>query len=224
MTRFPHIHSIFIGQPKTLTDPRGSWTSSIFRDQVNGSVELRPEGIVGDRVTQPYHGGVDGAVCVHLLDHYRFWKKRYGISLPEGAMGENIVLEDVSEDEICAGDVIRAGAAVVQVSGPRIPCENLARRIGRPDWSKLAIRENRTGFYARVLETGVARPGDAWELRERLNPEASITSLNLCFYLDFDPDFARAAANMPGLGEWWKEHFQQKMRDYANRRGEEIEA
>ncbi|HTV60650.1 MAG TPA: MOSC domain-containing protein [Verrucomicrobiae bacterium] len=224
MTRSPRISSIFVGQPKTITDSRGSWTSSILRDQVDAPVELRPEGIVGDRVTQPYHGGADSALCVHLLDHYRYWKESYGISLPEGAMGENFTLADISENEICAGDIVRAGSALVQVSGPRIPCENLARRLGRADWPRLAIRENRTGFYARVLEAGIARPGDAWDLRDRLNPEGSITSLNRCFYLDFDPDFARAAGEMRGLGDWWKDQFLQKLHDYSSRSSETTQA
>ena len=35
----PYIHALFVGQPKTITDERGTWTSSIYRDQVHGPVQ-----------------------------------------------------------------------------------------------------------------------------------------------------------------------------------------
>ena len=105
------------------------------------------------------------------MDHYRFWNERYGMSLAAGGVGENFTLENIREDEICAGDILRVGGAVFQVSGPRTPCANQARRVGRTDWVKLVIRENRTGFYMRVLEAGDVQPGDAWVLIERPNPE-----------------------------------------------------
>src|SRR5262249_10222217 len=73
MDTYPILHSLFIGQPKTITDARGTWTSSIYRDRVEAPVPLHKEGLAGDKAAQPYHGGPDAAVCVHLLDHYRFW-------------------------------------------------------------------------------------------------------------------------------------------------------
>ena len=63
----PFIHSIFVGQPKTSTDERGTWTSSIYRDPVTGPMQVQKGGLVGDKATQPYHGGPDSAICVHLL-------------------------------------------------------------------------------------------------------------------------------------------------------------
>jgi MOSC domain-containing protein YiiM len=201
------IDSIFIGQPKTLTDERGTWTSSIYRDPVTGTVELQPGGLVGDKAAQPYHGGPDADVCVHLLDHYRFWQTHYGIDVRPGFVGENFTLDQIHEEEVCAGDIVRVGTAMVQVSGPRVPCANLARRIGRDDWVKLTIRENRTGFYLRVLEAGLVQPGDRWLLEERLNPAGSIPALNRCMYLDFDAVYAQQVLQMEGLGEWWKEQM-----------------
>ena len=108
------------------------------------------------------------------------------------------------------GDRIRLGTAVVQVSGPRVPCANLARRIGRPDFVKLTILENRTGFYLRVFEPGILQAGDRWTLEDRLNAAGSIPAVNRCMYLDFDPAFALA---MPGLETWWKDQARQKLGD-----------
>jgi MOSC domain-containing protein YiiM len=205
------IESIYRGKPKLLHDDRGEWLSSIDRDPVEGPIEILREGLVGDKVAQPYHGSLNAAVCVHLHDHYRFWSERYGVPLKPGVFGENFTLGGITEDDIFAGDIVRTGTALLQVSGPRVPCANLARHVGRPDWVKLTIRENRSGFYTRVLEPGIVRPGDPWQLQQRLNETASIPSINRCFYLDFDPAAARHILTLNGLGDWWKEQFQEKL-------------
>lgn len=199
------IAHVFVGRPKTITDDRGTWTSSIARDPVVGPVEIALDGLAGDAVAQPYHGGPDAAVCVHHIYHYRFWGERYGMALRPGAVGENFTLDGITEDDVCAGDILRAGSSLLQVSGPRVPCANLARRIGRDDWVRLTVRENRTGFYMRVLEPGTVEQGDAWRLEERLNPEGSIPAINRCAFLTFDADFAQQMKEMDGLSEWWKE-------------------
>jgi len=205
------IQAVFTGRPREIVDDRGTWTSSICRDRTEGSVEVSLQGLLGDKVAQPYHGGPGAAICVHLADHYAFWKREYGIELPAGSVGENITLAGLRESEICVGDVVRVGTALAQVSGPRVPCANLARRIGRTDWVKLTIRENRTGFYMRVLEPGLLQETDRWVLEDRLNAAASVPDINSCMYLAFDRGLAQAMLDMAGLEEWWKEQARQKL-------------
>ncbi len=202
---------MYRGRPKTLHDERGAWVSSIARDCVETPLDVTHAGFTDDKVAQPYHGSSDAAICVHLCDHYRFWNDRYGLDLKPGSSGENLVLDEVTEEEIVVGDIVRTGTALLQVSGPRVPCANLARHIGRSDWVKLTIQQNRTGFYARVLEPGTISPGDPWTLEQRLNSMGSIPDINRCIYLDFNPDFARETANLTGLGEWWKQQFQERL-------------
>jgi hypothetical protein len=148
----PFVEAVFVGRPKTITDDQGTWVSSILRDPVVGRIEVAERGLAGDAVAQPYHGSPDAAVCAHLLDHYSFWNAHLGMRLEPGMVGENITLADMTEDEVCAGDVISLGTAILQVSGPRIPCANLGRRMGRPDWVTLTL--NRTAstcvFFSRV--------------------------------------------------------------------------
>jgi MOSC domain-containing protein YiiM len=210
------VQAVFTGQPKSITDERGTWTSSIFRDRVNGPVQISLQGLAGDKVAQPYHGGPGAAICVHLTDHYSFWNTRYSLNLQPGCVGENVTLDNIVEDQVCVGDTVRLGTAVVQVSGPRVPCANLARRIGRSDWVKLTIQENRTGFYLRVLEPGTLQAGDSWILEERLNHDGSIPAINRCMYLEFDANYACSMAEMQGLEAWWKEQALQKISDQAN--------
>ena len=205
------VQHLFTGRPKEIVDERGTWTSSIYRDRIEGAIEVSLQGLAGDKVAQPYHGGPGAAICVHLADHYAFWKREYGIYLPAGSMGENITLADLTEAEICAGDVVRLGTVVAQVSGPRVPCANLARRISRSDWVKLTIRENRTGFYMRVLKPGCLREADTWVLQQRFNAAGSIPAINRCMYLAFDPHFAHTMLDMAGLEAWWKDQAREKL-------------
>ena len=208
------VEAVFTGQPKLLSDNRGSWVSSIDRDRTSQPVPVSLHGLAGDKVAQPYHGGPGAALCVHLGDHYTFWNAHFAMKLQAGSVGENLTLQHITEDDICVGDTIRLGTALVQVSGPRVPCANLARRIGRADWVRLTIRENRTGFYLRVLEPGIMQAGDKWLLTERLNPDGSIPAINRCMYLDFDASHARLLLGMPGLEAWWQEQARQKLENH----------
>ncbi len=207
----PHIQAVFTGGPKEISDAGGTWTSSIFRDRTKGAVRVSFQGLAGDKVAQPYHGSAGAAVCAHLADHYAFWRAHYGLDLQAGYVGENLTIENLKEDEVHVGDVVRLGTSLVQVSGPRVPCANLARRIGRSDWVKLTVQENRTGFYLRVLQPGVLQEGDSWLLLDRINIAGSISSINRCMYLDFDPDYARTLTEMAGLEAWWKDQARQKL-------------
>lgn len=216
MPEKPILHALFTGKPKTITDERGTWTSSIYRERIHTQVMVNLAGLDGDQVAQPYHGGPGAAVCVHLMDHYRYWNERFAMQLQAGYVGENFTLDGITEDEVCAGDIVQVGEAVLQVSGPRIPCANLARRIGRPDWVRLSLQQNRTGFYMRVLQPGLVQAGNAWQLQERFNPTGSIPAINRAMFLEFDPDYTRQMLSMPGLEDWWKEQATERL---AQRQG-----
>ncbi len=207
----PEIHSIHIGMPKAMHDERGEWVSSIARTRVDGPLRATMDGLVGDKVHQPYHGGPDAALCVHPMAHYNFWRERFQIELKPGHLGENLVVEAIEDQDVCVGDIVKIGSARIQVSAPRVPCETQARRAGRADWVRLTIRENRTGFYVRVLEPGELRAGDAWIVEERKNQRGSIAAINRCFYREFDPEFAEEIAAMPGLADWWKQQIHEKV-------------
>lgn len=205
------VCGVFTGKPKQIEDARGKWVSSIFREPVGHPVRVSERGLQGDGVAQPYHGGPDAAICAHLADHYRFWNAHFGMQLAAGGVGENITLDGITEDDVCVGDTVRIGTVLAQVSGPRVPCANQARRVGRRDWVKLTIHENRTGFYLRVLKTGILKPGDPYVLEERPNEGASIPAINRCAYLAFDAEFAMRLIAMPELVGWWKQQMRERL-------------
>lgn len=207
----PYIHSVFVGGTKTMSDEQGEWQSSIYRDPVKAPIKVTTEGLAGDSNTQSYHGGPELAICCHFMDHYRFWKEQHGIDLTPGNVGENWTLENVTEDEICIGDMYRVGSALVQVSAPRSPCASQSRRIGIPDFVKLTLEVLRTGIYLRVLEPGTVQAGDIFQLTERLNPGKTVPILNRCFYHDLDKPLAKEFATMQSLMAEWRQGFADKL-------------
>jgi MOSC domain-containing protein YiiM len=206
------IHFTFIGRTKTLTDARGKWRTSIARDPYDGELMLGFEGLDGDKPTQRYHGGRDGAVCCHILEHYDFWNQRYGMSLKPGAVGENWTLINADEDSICVGDIYGVGGAIVQVSGPRIPCANQERHVGKEGWVKMTLDELRPGLYLRVLTPGIVKTGNEWILEDRPNAGYSLTTFNRCFFHKLDPELARRFIEMPGLSDYFKEKLESRIR------------
>jgi MOSC domain-containing protein YiiM len=133
------------------------------------------------------------------------------MNLQPGNVGENWTLENIVEAEVCIGDIYAVGTALVQISAPRTPCQTQARRVGRADWVKLTLQELRTGIYMRVLEPGTTQAGDAFRLKERLNPDGTITALNRCYYQVFDPELAHKFTVMPGLMSWWQQRFAERL-------------
>jgi MOSC domain-containing protein YiiM len=207
------IAAIFVGGPKTLSDARGEWRSSIARDRVDGTAQLEIRGFVGDQATQPYHGSPELAVCIYSLAHYDFWNNRLGKTMRPGGVGENLTFDGWDDSSICVGDVLRVGTAHIQVSAPRTPCANQARYVGRPDWVQLTIQELRTGMYARVLQAGTLTTGDPVVLEARPNPGLTVRALNACFYHAYDAVLASCFLSADGLMEWWKQRLREKARD-----------
>jgi MOSC domain-containing protein YiiM len=206
------VHSIHIGQPRTINDERGRWRSSIFREPVEGPILLTEQGLVGDRVTDTrHHGSADQAVCCHPMDHYGHWAEIYGVDLGAGGVGENWPLLHADEAQICIGDIFDVGSAQVQVTSPRVPCNTQQRKVKLDNWVNATIDALRTGFYLRVLTPGTVQAGDALALVERLYPDATIWAVNNCRYHHFDPDFAARLATMPELMASWRKHFRNRM-------------
>ena len=122
-----------------------------------------------------------------------------------GAFGENLSTSGWTEANVCIGDIVRFGSALLQVSQGRQPCWKLNRRFSRKDMAALVQSSGRAGWYYRVLEPGVAEPGDLLRLVERPCPEWSLERLYLVLYRNTgDRDGLAGMAALAELAENWR--------------------
>ncbi|HJS48595.1 MAG TPA: MOSC domain-containing protein [Gemmatimonadales bacterium] len=177
------LSSLNLGLPELLPDPFAPdgldqpWRSAIRKRPASGAVRLTRLGLEGDAVAdQKHHGGPDQAVLAYAGDHYPRWRVELGDreGLVPGGFGENLTVEGGDEADVRLGDIWAVGEARLEVSQPRVPCENLARRFGVRDLVKRVVGTGRPGWYLRVLREGEVRAGEPVVLLERPHPEWSV--------------------------------------------------
>lgn len=155
------IVSVQVGLPRVHDDRGRPLSTGIFKEPVAGPVRALSLGLEGDgQADLTVHGGRDKAVYAYSLDAYPEWSRLRGGVLPPGAFGENLTVDRLREDEICAGDSFRAGSAVLQAVQPRLPCFKLAFKFGDPGIVKQFVALERPGIYFRVLQEGALAAGD----------------------------------------------------------------
>ena len=200
------VEAVLTGRAVDYTRP-GS-RSAIAKRPRQGPVLAGPEGLDGDEQgDRRVHGGPDKAIHHYPHDHYAAWRAELGphplLEAP-GAFGENISTRGVTEADLCLGDRLRLGAAVVEVSQGRQPCWKLSDRFGIADLARRVQDSGRTGWYYRVLEEGVAAPGDSFTLEERLQGAVSLDCLWTTWHRHRpDAERLRTIARAPGLTPAW---------------------
>lgn len=159
----------------------GEITSAIYKQLRDGPVYCTETGLVGDEHVYYLHGGHDRAVHQYDPNHYAEWRSEnppkpglYDV----GGFGENISATNMSEDNVCIGDVFKVGEDVLlQVREPRHPCYKLNSRFEWPRALKRTLRSGRPGWNYGVLRTGYINKGDTIMLVERPLPKWSIANV-----------------------------------------------
>lgn len=203
----PLVVATLVGRPRAMPPgpgARAAWTSSFVRDEV-AELELEREGPRGNvQVDTVNHGGVDKAVLAYAAGHYPRWRAELARDdLGWGGWGENLVLEGLDEEVVCIGDRYRIGGALVEVSQPRQPCWKLGARWAMPELTRRTIETARTGWYLRVVEPGVVRPGDPVILSSRPRPDWSVARATRVFFGGPVEDRGRLG-EVPELSGAWR--------------------
>lgn len=213
------IHSIQVSLPQsgnsdgTTNEALRPWSTGIFKVTVSGPVWLSRHNLEGDgQADLVHHGGTDKAVCAYSAEHWPFWRTILPVGqLRGGAFGENFTVEQLTESDVCIGDVFSVGTAVVQVSQPRQPCWKLARRWQIGD---LAVRVEQTGFtgwYFRVLREGRVEAHRELHLRDRPCPEWTIAAANQIMHHGKDNQAAaEQLSKCPFLSQSWQHTLQKR--------------
>ncbi len=213
------IEALMMGKAKELTNKPGL-KSGINKTPVEGPVRLTATGLVGDEQGQKkIHGGLEKALHHYPYDHYPALRERLAgtpaleILKNPGAFGENVSTTGITERDVCIGDKIRIGSAVIQVSQGRQPCYILNAYFGVPEMSRLVQTLRATGWYYRVLEEGEIRQGDLIDLLERPNPEWSVDAVQVVLYEDtMNREALKILSELPELDEGWRGIFAARLR------------
>lgn len=166
----------------------------------------------GDR---KHHGGLEKAIHHYPLAHYAHWQAEIperSALLTSGGFGENFVASGWTESDICIGDIVAVGSAVLQVSQARQPCFRLNLRFDLPDMARRTQASLRTGWYYRVLDPGRVAAGEDLRVIGRGNPTWPLSRLLQCLYVDcLDASSLVEIAGMKDLSASWRNIAQKRL-------------
>lgn len=175
------IQHIYCGKEETINDgKRKEYSSSYQKKELShDSYELTKLGFKLDTQSdKENHGGVDKAVCVYSLDDYKYFEEKSNLNLPSCAFGENLSIVGFNDRDICIGDRFACGEVIFEVSQPRQPCWKISSIMGIKKLTAMLVKEHRSGFYFRVLQSGNLKPSDQLELISRDYPKFTIEFVN----------------------------------------------
>ncbi len=153
--------SLNVGLPRDVTWNGKTVRTGIWKSPVKERRMVRKLNIDGDgQGDLAGHGGEQRAVFVYQMDSYHYWEHFLGRSdFSFGQFGENFTVEGLPDDEVCIGDQYRIGAAVFEVTQPRVTCYRVGIRMNEPRMPSLLVAHHRPGFYFRVLQEGEVGAG-----------------------------------------------------------------
>ncbi len=186
------------------------WRTAYFKDPVTGPTRLERLGLDGDeQFERKHHGGPHRAVLAYSAEHYPRWRDELGIpEMGPGGFGENFTVSGQDETNVCVGDVFVVGTARVQVTQPRGPCANIARRWQRPELLKRVVETSRFGWYLRVVEEGEVAAGEDVRLVDRRYPDWNAAHVfRLRTNPGLDPAAVAGLARCPELTPALRERF-----------------
>jgi MOSC domain-containing protein YiiM len=147
--------------------------TAIYKQAVEGPIEVGPMGLQGDEQADlTVHGGLSKAVYAYPSEHYPFWQTvraqaQAGLwdeALLPGAMGENLTLSGLLENQAWVGDLLRFKNCELAVSEPRQPCFKFNAAMGFNQAAKLMHQSGWCGFYLAVRLPGRIQAGESFEL------------------------------------------------------------
>lgn len=173
------IASLRIGSIAPLGSERVA--SAFIKAAVSVPVMAGALGLDGDHQADlSVHGGPEKAVYAYPSARYADWAAAFpGVvsRFVAGAMGENLTVDDMTEDDLCVGDIHAIGGALLQVCQPRQPCFKLALALGEPRLVRHMVRTGFSGWYYRVVREGALAAGDEVTLAESPNPRFPFSRL-----------------------------------------------
>jgi MOSC domain-containing protein YiiM len=203
------INAVLTGHIAPLTE--AGEISAIAKSPVDGPRAVYFVGLEGDQQADlSVHGGRDKAIHHYPRDHYPAWQSLLGpldVLGDAGAFGENISTHGWTEGEVCIGDRLRLGSALVEISQGRQPCWKQGYRLGEPKAVAHMVQLQMCGWYYRVIEEGVVEAGASLALVDRPFPAwtvKQVIGLLLAGEGKRDKPAMLALASLEVLAENWR--------------------
>lgn len=179
-----HVRSVNASPVRTLPGvrrPTGIGKQPVDRIEVRDPGPKQGglgSGVVGDGIgSRRHHGGTGQAVYAFAREELDRWGHELGRDLADGLFGENLTTVGLDVDDARTGERWRVGTALLEVTGPRIPCATFGERMGEPQWVRRFADRGRTGAYLAVVEAGVVEPGDPVVVESRPAHEVTVPML-----------------------------------------------
>src|SRR6266704_4397070 len=209
--RVGSLLSVNVGMPQDVAWHGQTVHTAVWKRPVEGPRLVGRLNIDGDgQGDLAGHGGEHRAVFVYQIGSYRYWQEQLGRDdFSYGQFGENFTVDGLADDRVCIGDQYRIGAAVFEVTQPRVTCYRVGIRMGDPRIPALLVSHHRPGFYFRVLREGAVQAGDDI-VQVASGPEVmTVTEADALLYLPGHPrQQLLRALRIPALPGGWKTSFQ----------------
>src|SRR5439155_10282286 len=181
--------SVNVGLPRDIEWNGRSVHTAIWKNPVTGRCRVGRLNLAGDgQGDLGGHGGEQRAVFVYQIDSYRYWERELGRDdLVYGQFGENLTVEGLSDQDVCIGDRYGIGAAVFEVTQPRVTCYRVGIRMNDPRIPALLVSHHRPGFYFRVLQEGDVQAGDDILKLDSGPEQMTVAEVNALLYLPGHP-------------------------------------
>lgn len=201
--------SVNVAMPDYLGEHLGAPVLSGFKKQPVRSLEVRVDqlDLAGDgQADLTAHGGPEKAVYAYSADRYDDWRRaapELG-DIPPAYFGENLTVAGLTETEVRIGDVWAWGSARLEVCQPRWPCYKFGLASGRPDYLAVMLRHGWTGWYFRVLATGVAPVAGPIEVIARGPEGATVFDAHSARLPRAEMGLIRRVVAAPALASRWR--------------------
>ena len=133
--------------------------------------EVTPGGIAGDGWRHPQFHGIPQRAILLITAEGLEEIMAMGFLVHPGALGENLTTRGLDRRVMRIGQRFRCGAASIQLTEVRFPCETISaygKGIQAAIYDVRAMQGDPSsevwglsGFYASVGESGIVRPGDS---------------------------------------------------------------
>jgi ferredoxin-NADP reductase/MOSC domain-containing protein YiiM/ferredoxin len=203
--------SVNVGLPRDIAWRGKTVHTAVWKVPVQGRRMVRRLNIDGDgQGDLTGHGGEHRAVYVYQIDSYHYWQSQLGRGdFSHGQFGENFTVEGLSDDEVCIGDRYQIGAALFEVTQPRVTCYRIGIRMNEPRMAALLVAHGRPGFYLRVLQEGEVEAGDEIVKITPGPEQMTVSEVNALLYLPGHPiSRLEKTLRIAALSAGWRTSFE----------------